>query len=74
MPASLLLVLLFACGAEPAEKADVTTQALIAPGVWRMVDHEAGVVCWRLSYNDGGGISCLPCFDTNGRGEVCYAR
>lgn len=38
------------------------TSAIIDNKILRIIDKQAGVVCWVFSYQ--GGISCLPLSDT----------
>ncbi len=34
-------------------------------GLHRIIDEDAGVVCWVAAHYRSGGISCLPLSDTN---------
>lgn len=54
---SLLLVLLISCA-----PADTSQSTYLHSGVCRVIDEEAGVVCWLYYQN---GISCLPISETD---------
>jgi hypothetical protein len=53
----LLLVGMFMVDRGSGEKVDRNFE--------RYIDREAGVVCWKVSITDSGGISCLPIDKTN---------
>lgn len=60
----LLSLLLAACGPQSEQGAQDTpkvTSVYIAKGLARIVDAEAGVVCWIYA---GRGLSCMPLSDT----------
>lgn len=46
----------------PAEAYEGATLVSANPTVWRVIDEEAGVVCYSFDYR--GGISCLPIAST----------
>jgi len=57
----VFVLLLTACAPvdRPAETEDTISQEYTY-GVTRVVDEEAGVVCWTFKSGYAGGISCLP--------------
>ena len=76
---SVLVVLLLvgivvgisSCGVEigyqPQDTTDSETFLIsdrIQPGINRVIDKEAGVVCWVYKGLDRGGIDCLPISQT----------
>lgn len=50
---------------DPAAADEVLTAVTVGPGIYRFIDKEAQVVCWK-SYQ--GGLACLPLNETALRG------
>ena len=73
-PLSALLLALAGCtqAGEPVGKSERLNISSIGYGVFRFIDHEAGVVCWVYKGSEKGGISCLPLGET--RLDVGEAR
>ena len=59
----LLLVLVLAACEPSGEKPKQAEVGYIGNSVYRYVDKEAGVVCWRIC-SGGCGIDCLPINET----------
>lgn len=68
-----ILLALFGCAAPTPEEREaeaaktgwvMVTQAQGLAFVYRIVDEEAGVVCWVFTGPNKGGISCLPLGET----------
>lgn len=60
-----LIILLISMTLAGCEVSHVTETKELASGITRLVDPEAGVVCWVYSGYNVGGISCLPLSETN---------
>ena len=61
----VVLVVVVGCAPPPGETAAPRPAILAADSmrnVWRVVDKEAGVVCW---ISRKGGVFCLPLSETN---------
>lgn len=58
----LFALLLFSCAPTTSSSVtiDKTAPVFVADEVYRVIDEQAGVVCWVFDGFRAGGISCLP--------------